>query len=542
MKVDLRTFFRACDPSNTLKVQSAEDRKYYINFSSVRGGAIIEELGQTIDLLSPDPTCQLFAGHIGCGKSTELWRLKRYLEKKGFYVVYFDSSQDLDKGDVDVSDILLAFARQTSECLRKIGIQFETGYLTKLIEESTELLTTPKKLEVTQARRYEQLSVIAETQEGEGSSIRTWLRQYLEPQTDILLESINKELLEPGIRQLRESGKEGLVVILDSIIDNVDRLDNSPKKSGNTLAEHLFVYRGNELRGLNCHVVYTIPLVLMFSNEREALTNRLGGGMSPIILPMVPVKLPNGEDCIEGLELLRQMVLARAFPDLSPKDRLNSISAVFDSPETLDRLCRASGGHVRNLLRLLFACLRKQKTLPIARHRLDLAIREYRDELTLAISDKEWELIRQVAKTKTVKGKGEYQTLLRSLFVFGYRTAKQGQWFDVNPVLTEAKEFFERGASLKNSEDRQQEELQEQTDDYIDAKIIAGLDRLNVVYEEYLNKKDYAKAAETAKSAYEMIQQIANALDPKTQKEVYQRTMALASFWKLSMDLYRGLA
>jgi len=39
-----------------------------------------------------------------------------------------------------------------------------------------------------------------------------------------------------------------------------------------------------------------------------------------------------------------------------------------------------------------------------------------------------------------VRGESEYQTLLRSLFVFEYRDAKQ-TWFDLNPVLLAAKEL-----------------------------------------------------------------------------------------------------
>jgi hypothetical protein len=76
MMLDLGKFYQACNPT-PLVMGNAEDRKYYIDFSSVRGGNIIKELGRTIALLSPDkPTCQLFTGHIGCGKSTELQRLQ----------------------------------------------------------------------------------------------------------------------------------------------------------------------------------------------------------------------------------------------------------------------------------------------------------------------------------------------------------------------------------------------------------------------------------------------------------------------------------
>lgn len=96
MTVDLRNFFRATDPGKTLFVEDPEDQKLYIDFSSVRGGKIVEELKDNITFfLADDPTCVLFTGHIGCGKSTELLRLKVELEQEGFHVVYFESSEDI---------------------------------------------------------------------------------------------------------------------------------------------------------------------------------------------------------------------------------------------------------------------------------------------------------------------------------------------------------------------------------------------------------------------------------------------------------------
>ncbi len=111
MKLDLTRFFQACNPSKTLIIGKAEDRQYYIDFSEVRGAKVIDQLRRAIARISPeDPTCQLFTGHIGCGKSTELLRLKAELEQEDFHVVYFESSQSLDMADVDITDILLAIA------------------------------------------------------------------------------------------------------------------------------------------------------------------------------------------------------------------------------------------------------------------------------------------------------------------------------------------------------------------------------------------------------------------------------------------------
>jgi hypothetical protein len=73
MAIDLREFFKATDPSRTLFINNSLDSKFYIDCSSVRGGDIIPTLKKRITFFQPDePTCTLFTGHIGCGKSREL--------------------------------------------------------------------------------------------------------------------------------------------------------------------------------------------------------------------------------------------------------------------------------------------------------------------------------------------------------------------------------------------------------------------------------------------------------------------------------------
>jgi hypothetical protein len=184
-------------------------------------------------------------------------------------------------------------------------------------------------------------------------------------------------------------------------------------------------------------VIYTIPLVLSFSNEKENLTNRFGA--SPQVLPMVRTQNRDGSACEPGLDALRQMILARAFPELPADQRLDQLGQIFDSTETLNRLCLASGGHVRNLLVLVNDCLKKVDP-PLTQALLGQVISLRLSDLTKAIEVEEWGLLREVHRTKAVRGEGEYQALLRSLFVFEYRDAGQ-TWFDLNPVLLAAKEL-----------------------------------------------------------------------------------------------------
>lgn len=428
MKFDLTRFYQACNPNKTLDQSKAEDRQYYIDFSEVRGAEIIREFKRTITLLSPEiPTCQLFTGHIGCGKSTELLRLKAELEDLKFHVVYFESSQSLDLADIDITDILLAIAREVSQSLEAAEIKLKPGYFQNLFTEIAELLQTPLDIGFEAELSVGIGKITAKTKDS--PKLRSQLRQYLEPRTNGILESINQELLIPATEKLKKRGKTGLVVI----IDNLDRIDNAVKPNGQYQPEYLFVDRGEQLNKLKCHVVYTIPLVLIFSNALGRLTNRFG--VDPKVLPMVAVKQRNGADYPAGITLLQEMIMKRAFPGVSAEESQNLITKIFDSSETLERLCQVSGGHLRNLLMLLFRCLQMEDT-PISRKCLETVIKNRCNELNLAITPDEWDLLQEVRKTKNYRGDEKYDILLRSMFVFEYRD-ENGSWFDINPILIE---------------------------------------------------------------------------------------------------------
>ncbi|MGA1264532.1 MAG: hypothetical protein ACO331_11610 [Prochlorothrix sp.] len=110
--LDLSHVYKAIDPGHTLRYWNPADRRCYIDFASVRGGEVIQKLRDRVAVLKPtEPTCSLIAGHIGCGKSTELIKLQTQLEALDFQVVYFESSKDLELADVDIIDVLLVIAR-----------------------------------------------------------------------------------------------------------------------------------------------------------------------------------------------------------------------------------------------------------------------------------------------------------------------------------------------------------------------------------------------------------------------------------------------
>ncbi len=431
MVLDLPRFYRAANPSRPLRLVQAEDRQYYIDFSSVRGGDIVRELERTIALLSPDEaTTQLFTGNIGCGKSTELLRLKAKLEQQGFHVVYFESDHDLEMADVDISDILLMIAHQVVESLENDEIKLKPSALVGLFQNLAETLQTPMEIaDVSFSVGIANLTARAK----ESPEMRSRMRQYLEPRTKTIIDAINEELLEVAIATLRAKGKKGLVVI----VDNLDRIDPVARANGRTQSEYLFIDRGEQLKRLNCHLVYTIPLALVFSDDLPRLSNRFG--VSPKVLPMVPVTQRDGSTSEAGLALLQQMVLARAFPDKNYNERVDHISDIFENIDVLNRLCHISGGHMRNLMRLLYGCLQKADP-PIPSSVLEAVIRDERDSSMALIDESEWQLMFKAIENPDTQGNEAYILLIRSFLLYEYRD-NGGRWFALNPVLKETQRF-----------------------------------------------------------------------------------------------------
>ncbi|MGB5592719.1 MAG: ATP-binding protein [Crocosphaera sp.] len=453
MSLDPKQFFRATNPSKTLNINKPEDAQYYIDFSEVRGGQVIDELCNKISW-SDQFTCSLFTGHIGCGKSTELFRLQDKLEREeNFIVLYFEADDDLNMGDIEISDILLAIARRVSKILEGFNQENKENQLKGVLQKAKELLLTKFEVDVNgqipgvgdfgiKFDEQKNVNFTLSTMLGKitaktkgDSNLSNRLRGYLEPRTEGILEVLNEGLFIPVDKELKRQNKGGLVVI----IDNLDRVINIKKDSGTLQSNYIFAQRGSSLSRLSCHLVYTMPLDLRYSDDYPIVVQKFKS--NPIVLPMVPPKVRDGKDNDLGMKLLKKMVLVRAFPNLSnqydylsEEEILNKITEVFDDVETLNTLCLASGGHVRNLLIILNDWIKKDKQLPLSLAGLNKVLTNELSEKVQGITSDEWELLRKVKEEKTVSGDYQYEKLIRNLLVYEYRD-DQGSWYDVNPIL-----------------------------------------------------------------------------------------------------------
>jgi hypothetical protein len=126
----------------------------------VRGdGDVLVDLGTRLQR-SNVKTCQLYSGHRGAGKSTELLRLKDALEKEKFFVVYFAADEeDIESKDAQYTDILLACTRHILEDLKNSA--------------------NPKPLLDWMKSRWQELKDLALTEISfEGMSVETQIAQF----------------------------------------------------------------------------------------------------------------------------------------------------------------------------------------------------------------------------------------------------------------------------------------------------------------------------------------------------------------------------
>ena len=313
----------------------------WVDTAAARGdynlGAFYQRLGLSGGVLKspPDQGYYLFCGHRGSGKSTELRRMRNQLHADdGYYVVFADVTEDLDVNNLRYADVLLHLAGRLAEQLAADETVIEHEHLRELNEWFSERVekrasTRQFALEARAgfegqlglpgfARLFARFSDTIKT----NSTYKDELRLVLRNTFSDFAGAFN-HLIEAA--QDRLPGNDGRRILF--IVDGTDRL-------GSDDAEAFFrndVYQLQQIRSL---FVYCAPVHLTYEAS-------LGQSFNHVFrLPMVKVADPDGRRNDLGIRTMREMLFKRAS------------SALFDAG-VADILIEASGGHARDLLRLL---------------------------------------------------------------------------------------------------------------------------------------------------------------------------------------------
>jgi hypothetical protein len=433
----LTQIFRAFEPSRPLEPGDSA----YVECEDVRGdNNILTDLGLEIRR-SDEKTCQLYAGHRGSGKSTELLRLKQYLEEHGCFVVYFAAdAEDVDPEDAEYTDILLACTRHLLAELQ------DKGNAQPLLNWLQDRWQSLKDLALTEVA-FDGMSVEAglaefiklSTSIREVPSLRQDIRKKLNPHTPTLLNALN-EFIADAKRNLPDH-KTKLVVIAD----NLDRIVPIVEEDGRSNHDEIWIERSGQLQDLECHSIYTVPISLVYSKQVSRLTDIYG---NPQVLPMIMIKTADEKIHQPGFDKVKE-VIARRLHKLGLNRKIET--EIFASPEVMQQFCLMSGGHLRELMLLIKEAVNRLDTLPITVQAARRAITEARDTYRRTVQQPEWEVLAKVAHSKRIQNDDSHRDLLFRRCLMEYRYFDQdGEmqcWYDVHPLIrgiTPFKEAFEQ--------------------------------------------------------------------------------------------------
>jgi hypothetical protein len=423
----IREVYKVFSPSPL----TVDQKDLYVNLDDVRGDAdIVKRLSSVIRLSTESFSSQVLAGHNGCGKSTELMRIRADLElgDPKYFVVFCDVFENLDLNDVDFPDLLLDLVRQIADALRsRAGIELKPSYPREVVERLNKLLHSEVGVESVEIGS--DLAKITGTIKN-SPDMRQKVREALEPFTDTLLSAAN-DVIGAAVSQLSKQGYAGIVLL----VDNLDKMPVRPKENSNCdTAEYLFINRAAQMTALNCHVIYTIPLSLAYSHQEQVIKNRYGGHLPLVPATKVVFPPPESGPCRSGVAKFREIVRKRLQQaGMSVEETFGS-----DSEGILGELIALSGGQPTELMTIVREAL-VSGGLPITAEALYRAKKEGQREYSRILLAEHIEIIEEVARDGEYARKSDteeaFRQLLNSRAILQYVNDKE--WYGLNPMVKE---------------------------------------------------------------------------------------------------------
>lgn len=269
---------------------------------------------------------------------------------------------------------------------------------------------------------------------------RHQIRREIEPHTVTLIQALNEFIVQAMARQAESVHQ--LVVIADSL-DRITPIVDS--ESGRSNYDQIFIDRSEQLKSLNCHVVYTVPISMVHSSRASDMQAIYGTGTQ--VLPIVMVQTFDNQRYEPGIQKLKELICKRV--DMAvPRYALEpDLPNVFDQKQTLEQLCLMSGGHVRDLLLLMQAAVKRIDRLPVTVRAAQRAISEVRETYHRTVNDPQWPILAEVWRSKEIRNDETHRDLLFRRCILEYRQIDADgaiqPWYDVHPLIRGLKEFQE---------------------------------------------------------------------------------------------------
>ena len=306
------------------------------NFREIYQSYKVNPETSSFDQAPPQKVYTLFCGHRGCGKSTELKRIASSLDKDNlFFVVFLDTSIELDNNNVHYVDVFMALAKKLFERLQTLDLGIDPVFLKNL-----EAWFSERILVNGQCRDF---SSSIESGIKAEAGIPYLFTLFSRLTSSFKINATYKNELRTTIKntfsQFSDCFNQLLMAVSDrittinrqSLLFMVDGLDKLSAED----AKKFFVNDVTQLRQINANFIYTGPIDLFCSGTQ---TQQL---FNFSILPMIKIHERNGAKNEKGFLALRNMIYKRAHKNL------------FSSETDVDKIIEFSGGNPRQVLQLI---------------------------------------------------------------------------------------------------------------------------------------------------------------------------------------------
>lgn len=332
----VKKYYNRCRPDEP--IEPTDDR--WVNLAPLRGSGrdVVSQMLRLIELEERFATL-LVTGFRGTGKTSLLKDCQQRLHDSSNYeVVYTDVEADYLVNayePITINDVLLTLA------MALVDHGLGPGYVKQLwsdIKAFAGANVIPQELEVEAGGTTFKAAL------DRVPALHERLRHYAREHS--LFEQV-KRLILSAQTAVKKNSKQGLVMIIDSL-DHLS--DPAEKEDMPVTTSVLKILRdAPELRRLDVHVLLTVPpTILPYAHDLR------GDYGEPFIVPEAKIFTRKDERDPQAFAIMEQFVAKRV-----PLE-------CFDSSASARSLIAASGGYLRDLLRLLQLCLADIDHWPIS--------------------------------------------------------------------------------------------------------------------------------------------------------------------------------
>lgn len=373
----------------------------------------------TFELRSPrDKSYNLFCGHMGCGKSTELRRLKKKLDRGTlFFVVFLDALEDLDPHNLQYSDVLLALAEKLLIKMEESEIKIDDIFLKNLTQWFSEKILKNEKLkdfsveakadiEMSSGIPFlAKLTAKLTSKIKSGATYKEEIRLVVKNTFSEFAFAFN-QLIAAADEALKKAAKGKKLLF---IVDGTDRLKGEDSR-------RFFIEDVYQLQQIDANFIYCAPIHLLYENKQVQRS------FSTFILPMI--KISPGKNStdkyMEGYEVLRKILYKRADKQL------------FESEQMVDLLIENSGGNPRDLLRLVHYAIQVCDMERFKKTDAEGAIKSLAAEYRRFLNVEDYEILYKIDGGEIEEGNSEQiRRLLYNLAILEYNSG----WWRAHPVI-----------------------------------------------------------------------------------------------------------